>query len=425
MLKYDVEVSGFGSQALGHVCLLNRRDQTYPGSDGTSKNGPTWTTAVVRWAKGQGAVTGYAQSASGRESERDAALPKWFKELDKDGDGKLSAAEARDALLPEPFAQGDADKDGFLTHAELEGSHQRAAGRLPNLAVPELNSVGAQEIFVTTAQGLCDFISAMDTARIPEWNCWYHIMNCGFPLRVSGETDFPCMSGSRVGQGRVYVQLGKIDRIDFADWCTGLAEGRSYVSDGYAHALEFTVGGKPAGGTVGLAEPGKVAVKAKVAFAAEMPLGVAHGGQLPREAAWAGDTVTLHGPRHPDEARRKGGPRRVELIVNGAVAASTDVPADDKIHEVAWDVPIERSSWVAVRHFPQMHTNPVKVRVADNPIRASRERPYGASPASNGSSGPVKAIRADGRGRPRRSGDRGLPQDRGRGTPVMQSRGRR
>ena len=35
MLKYDVEVSGFGSQALGHVCLLNLRDQTYPGSDGT------------------------------------------------------------------------------------------------------------------------------------------------------------------------------------------------------------------------------------------------------------------------------------------------------------------------------------------------------------------------------------------------------
>ena len=28
-------MSGFGSQALGHVCLLNLRDQTYPGSAGT------------------------------------------------------------------------------------------------------------------------------------------------------------------------------------------------------------------------------------------------------------------------------------------------------------------------------------------------------------------------------------------------------
>jgi len=374
VLKYDVEVSGFGSQALGHVCLLNLRDQTYPGSNGTSKNWPTWTTPVLRWAKGQGAVTGYAHSASGLQIDPAAATKRLFAARDKDGDGKLSAAEAKDALLPEPLAQGDADKDGFLTPAELEGSHQRAAGRLPNLAVPELNSVGAQEIFVTTAQGLCDFISAMDTARIPEWNCWYHIMNCGFPLKVSGETDFPCMSGSRVGQGRVYVQLGKVNRVDFADWCAGLAGGRSYVSDGYAHALEFTAGGLPPGGTVDLAEPGTVAVKAKVAFAAETPLGVAHGGELPGEAAaWAGDTVTLHGPRHPDEARRKGGLRRVELIVNGAVAASTDVPADDKVHEVAWDVPIGRPSWVAVRHFPQMHTNPVTVRVAGKPIRASRE----------------------------------------------------
>ena len=51
LLRYDVEVSGFGSQALGHVCLLNLRDQTYPGSEGTKTKGwPTWTTPVMRWA---------------------------------------------------------------------------------------------------------------------------------------------------------------------------------------------------------------------------------------------------------------------------------------------------------------------------------------------------------------------------------------
>ena len=53
----------------------------------------------------------------------------------------------------------------------------------------------------------------------------------GSPLKVSGETDFPCVSGSRVGQGRVYVQLGKVERVDFEAWCAGLAKGRSYVSD--------------------------------------------------------------------------------------------------------------------------------------------------------------------------------------------------
>ncbi len=374
VLKYDVEVSGFGSQALGHVCLLNLRDQTYPGSDGTATKGwPNWTTPVLRWAKAQGAITGYAHSASGLQIDAVAASKRLLAALDRDGDGKLSRAETKEALLPESFDQSDADKDGFLTRAELEAAHQRAAGRLPNLAIPELNSVGAQEIFVTTAQGLCDFISAMDTARIPEWNCWYHLMNCGFPLKVSGETDFPCMSGARVGQGRVYVQLGQVNRVDFSDWCTGLAKGRSYVSDGYAHALEFTVDGKTPGHELELAKPGHVTVKAKVAFAAETPLGIAHGGDVPPEAAaWSGDTVTLPGPKPPDEARRKGGMRRVELIINGYVVASKDVPADDQIHEVNWNVPIERSSWVALRHFPQLHTNPVTVRVAGQPIRASR-----------------------------------------------------
>lgn len=63
--------------------------------------------------------------------------------------------------------------------------------------------------------------STMDTARIAEWNLWYHVLNCGFPLKASGETDFPCMSGNAVGQGRGYVQLGKVDQIDFAAWCKG------------------------------------------------------------------------------------------------------------------------------------------------------------------------------------------------------------
>jgi hypothetical protein len=36
-------------------------------------------------------------------------------------------------------------------------------------------------------------------------------------------------------------------------------------------------------------------------------------------------------------------------------------------------VGINRSSWVALRHFPQLHTNPVNVILDSKPIRASRE----------------------------------------------------
>src|SRR5437763_4625509 len=98
LMKYDLEISGFGSQALGHVCLLNLREQTYPGSEGTQTKGwPTWTTPVMRWAKQQGGVTGYAHSASGLGVNPNRAAARLLAELDKDKDGKISRAEADQA----------------------------------------------------------------------------------------------------------------------------------------------------------------------------------------------------------------------------------------------------------------------------------------------------------------------------------------
>ena len=84
--------------------------------------------------------------------------------------------------------------------------------------------------------------------------------------------DFPCMSSRRVGQGRVYVQLGKVKDVDFSAWCGGIAAGRSYVSDGYAHATSFTVNGSAAGTEdVALAAPAAVIIETSVAFAPEQP----------------------------------------------------------------------------------------------------------------------------------------------------------
>src|SRR4030095_11503071 len=58
--------------------------------------------------------------------------------------------------------------------------------------------------------------------------------------------------------------------------------------------------------------------------------------------------------------------------LNGRVVATQNIPADGKEHAIEVQVPVERSSWVALRQFPQLHTNPVNVLVAGKPIRASR-----------------------------------------------------
>ncbi len=371
LLKYDLEISGFGSAALGHVCLLNLKNQTYPGSDGTKTQGwPTWTVPVLRWCKEQGGVTGYPHSALGVDPEGGAAWA--LLRYDADQDGSLSEDEAEGALLPYDFSRVDINRDQRLDEGEIKLALDRASNQLPNLAIPAMSGRGAMEVFVSTPLGVCDFLSAMDTPRVSEWNTWYHLMNCGFPIKLSGETDFPCMSSRRVGQGRVYVQLGQSKRWTYQQWCRALGAGQSYVSDGYAHALDFRVNQKaPGTEDVQLLEPGSVLIEAVVSFAPATPEGVAYGTVAPEANRLTGDTRLLHAPRSMEYV--KGGERELEIIVNGEVITSRRVPADGKQHKLRFEIPVSQSSWVAMRQFPQLHTNPVNVLVGDRPIRASRQ----------------------------------------------------
>ena len=89
------------------------------------------------------------------------------------------------------------------------------------------------------------------------------------------------------------MRLGQAGSLDFARWCEGLAKGRSYVSDGYAHAPEFLVNGlRPGTSDVELAVPGSVKVRAKVAFAAEVPEGAGDVDEFNR--------LMAHAPRWAD-----------------------------------------------------------------------------------------------------------------------------
>src|SRR5207249_6273051 len=175
----------------------------------------SWELPIFRWAKAQGGVVGFAHSGCGLE----------------------------------PMNPKDS-----------------ASAQLPNFYPPRMDGIGANEYLVDVAHGMCDFISTVDTPPVYELNIWYHTLNCGYRCRISGETDFPCIYGERVGLGRGYVHLD--GKLNFDDWTEGIKQGRSYVSDGKSHLMDFAVNGLGVGlknSEIKLAEPGSVKVTARVA----------------------------------------------------------------------------------------------------------------------------------------------------------------
>src|SRR5215472_12776650 len=176
LMHYDLEVSGFPSSHAGHLVLLGLTEQDYPGTK-RIEDWPTWDLPILRWGKSQNAVTGFAHSGFGLEVK---------------------------------------------------------TSELPNYEMPAFDSIGANEYIVdVTNPGAVDFISTMDTPYVWELNIWYHTLNVGFRTRISGETDFPCITDARVGQGRVYA---KVDGdLTYAKWLESVRLGRSYVSDGRSH----------------------------------------------------------------------------------------------------------------------------------------------------------------------------------------------
>ncbi len=239
---------------------------------------------------------------------------------------------------------------------------------LPNYKVPPMSGIGANEYVVDITHDLCDFISTVDTPSIWELNVWYHTLNCGYRCRISGETDFPCIYGERVGLGRSYVHLP--GKLRFEDWAEGIKQGRCYVSDGKSHLMDFTVNGLGVGlkgSEIRLKEPGKVTTKVRVAALLE-PL-PSRATEAIRNARWDAR------PYWDLERCRIGKTRKVpvELVVNGKAVARQEVEADGNERELTFEAPIKESSWVAVRILPSSHTNPVFVLVGGKEIRASKK----------------------------------------------------
>ena len=206
-----------------------------------------------------------------------------------------------------------------------------------------------------------DFISAVDTPSVAELNIWYHTLNVGFRTRISGETDFPCIYDERVGIGRNYT---KVDRkLTYPAWLESLRAGRSYVSDGKSHLLDFKVNGREVGSEIQIGRGQNAHIEVNVA---------ARLDPFPNESIRK--LSLLQKPYWDIERTRVGNTRDVpvELVVNGVARARKVVSADGQIRPVTFDVPIEKSSWIAVRILPSSHTNPIFAMVDGKPIRTSR-----------------------------------------------------
>ena len=341
LMRYDVEVSGFPSSHAGHLCLLRLTEDDYPGTT-LINEWPSWTLPVLAWGKSQGGVVGYSHSGWG------LALP----DYGPNGERIWQNQRGRNA--------GNVPT--------------RAADILPDYAMPPFDGIGANEYVVTVAHDVCDFISAVDTPAVWELNVWYHTLNCGFRAKISGETDFPCIYGDKVGLGRIYVKLDDNEPLNFDNWVHGLKDGRSYCGDGMSHIFDFKVNNTALGepGTTGelsqlnLLEPGKVKVSFDVAaLLAEVPTESTErirNRRLDQKPYWHVERARINDSRKVP----------VEIIVNGYPVAKQEIIADGSTLPMEFDIEIEHSSWIAVRIFPTVHTNPIFVEVGGNPIRASR-----------------------------------------------------
>jgi len=313
LMRYDVEVSGFPSSHAGHLCLLRLNEDDYPGTT-KIEEWPSWDLPVLKWGKEQGGVVGFSHSGWG--------------------------LQVKDT-------------------------------KLPSYEMPPFDGIGANEYVVDVVHDVCDFISAVDTPVVYELSIWYHTLNCGYQCRISGETDFPCIYGDRVGLGRIYVKLDPQKQLNYDDWVFGLKDGRSYCCDGLSHLIDFKVndlgvGEKGAGGkpSVLAAKKGeKLTISSKAAaLLEEAPRNDIRNRPLAQKPFW-----------HVERARI-GDSRKVpvELVVNGVAVQKQEIPADGSVQNIKFDYTPQRSSWVALRIFPSSHTNPVFVEVDGQPIRASK-----------------------------------------------------
>ena len=342
VVTHNIEISQFPSSAGGHTSGHGMKDIDYPGTK-RIRDWPSYTLPVLKWIQSQGGLASFTHAGFGLDVQ---------------------------------------------------------STELPNYITPPMDSIGANEYIMTVAHGATDWIGVGNTNFISELNIWYHTLNAGFRTQIGGETDWPCINGENIGRGRSYANIpdAATSPVSYDRELQTIAGGNSYVSDGRSHLMNFAVNGQAPSRAVGtevkLAAPATVKITADIA--AYLPvepetveiLGTPYPIEpqavtykpMPEPKRIRISALPITGvswrntPWWHIERARIGDTRQVnlEVIVNGRPVASKAVLADGQMKKVEFDVPIEQSSWVALRMLGASHTNPAFVIIDKKPIRASK-----------------------------------------------------
>ncbi|MCC6589530.1 MAG: CehA/McbA family metallohydrolase [Bryobacterales bacterium] len=167
-----------------------------------------------------------------------------------------------------------------------------------------------------------DFLEISEFGDIDS-RLFYEFLNLGFALTASAGSDVPW--GNSIGTSRVYCYTGP--RFDPDAWYAAVRAGRTFVTTG--PMLELTVNGELPGSTI---------------------------------EARRGDTLRIRAKAESPIVR----PQYLEVVEQGKALRRVEDANRDAL-EVEFTIPVEHSTWIAVR-AQGAHTTPVYVTVNGAPF---------------------------------------------------------
>ncbi len=137
---------------------------------------------------------------------------------------------------------------------------------------------------------------------------YYRVLNCGYRIPLVGGTD-KMSSEVAVGQWRTYARLLDGQPFTYDNWRRSVEMGRTFMTSG--PIIDFSVDGREIGDTIAMPGPGAVEVEVR-----------------------AESVLPIH---------------RLEVVLNGQVAASTESPGGARILELRETLRVDGHSWIAAR----------------------------------------------------------------------------